>query len=115
MPELSHHDHDHVLPARLALTELGPTPRCATCHREHNEPSSFLVNSSDAMCVDCHGDPKHSFGQMHVDPVSGFSAGHHPEFKPAAAEADGDGGGLGFEFEWKTAIAELDKARSRRT
>ena len=74
--------HDHIMPARLALTELGPTPRCATCHREHNEPQTFLVNSGDGMCVDCHGDPAEGFGQIKLDRVLGFGLERHPEFKP---------------------------------
>ncbi len=68
--------HDHVVAEHLALTQLGPTQRCATCHREHNEPASFLVNSSDSMCVDCHASSSEvRRDQRPCEPVSGFSAG----------------------------------------
>ena len=102
--------HDHILPARLTMTELGPTPRCATCHREHNEPASFLVNSGDSMCVDCHGDPAHGFGKIEMDPVKGFGLERHPEFKPHLLMSKSIAAGGGFAYEWKDTIAQLDKA-----
>lgn len=102
--------HDHVMPARLALTELGPTPRCATCHREHNEPQTFLVNSSDSMCVDCHGDPEDGFGQIKLDRVLGFALERHPEFKPHLLVSTAVPAGSGFSYEWKTMVAALDQA-----
>jgi predicted CXXCH cytochrome family protein len=102
--------HDHVSPEHLALTQLKATQRCATCHREHNEPASFLVNSSDALCVDCHESSTQKFGRVHVEPVSGFSAGHHPEFKAQLLKPTQIDAGTGLQFEWKTEIAALDKA-----
>ncbi|HWK48311.1 MAG TPA: FHA domain-containing protein [Steroidobacter sp.] len=105
--------HDHIMPARLALTELGPTPRCATCHREHNEPQTFLVNSSDSVCVDCHGDPQQGFGQIKVDRVLGFGLQRHPEFKPHLLVSQAVPAGSGFTYEWKTLVAELDKAQEQ--
>ncbi|MGH8187821.1 MAG: cytochrome c3 family protein, partial [Steroidobacteraceae bacterium] len=102
--------HDHVSAEHLALTQLGPTQRCATCHREHNEPASYMVNSSDSLCIDCHRDSQAHFAQLDVAPVSGFSAGRHPEFqanllKPVAVTA-----GAGFTFDWKSERAPLGKA-----
>lgn len=105
--------HDHVEEPRLAMTELGPTPRCATCHREHNEPSSFMVNSSDSMCIDCHGDPAHGFGQIKIDPVLGFGPKTHPEFKPELIVPVTVKAGSGFAYEWKPLIMQLDKAKER--
>jgi len=105
--------HDHVEPQRLAMTELGPTPRCATCHREHNEPSSYMVNSSDTMCIDCHGDPAHGFGQLKVAPVLGFGPKTHPEFKPELLVAVTAKAGTGFAYDWKPMVMELDKAKER--
>lgn len=101
---------DHIMPARLALTELGPTPRCATCHREHNEPQTFLVNSGDGMCVDCHGDPADGFGQIQLERVLGFGLERHPEFKPHLLASTAVPAGSGFSYEWKTLVAELDQA-----
>lgn len=105
--------HDHIEAPRLAMTELGPTPRCATCHREHNEPSSFMVNSSDTMCVDCHGQPEHGFGQIKMDPVLGFGMKTHPEFKPELLVAVTVKAGAGFAYDWKPLVVELDKAKER--
>lgn len=105
--------HDHIMPARLALTELGPTPRCATCHREHNEPQTFLVESGDGMCVDCHGDPEHDFGTIEVDRVQGFGVERHPEFKAHLLVAAAAQAGTGSNYEWKTLVAELDKAKEQ--
>src|ERR1044072_2831512 len=102
--------HDHVSPEHLALTQLGPTPRCATCHREHNEPATFLVNSSDSMCIDCHQDSNTKFGQLHVEPVSGFSAGHHPQFKAWLLKPTVITAGSTVQLEWKPEVVALDKA-----
>lgn len=102
--------HEHIMPARLAMTALGPTPRCATCHREHNEPASFLVNSGDSMCVDCHGDPEHDFGQIKTAAVRGFGERRHPEFKPHLLRPKSTQAGAGFAYEWQTVIAALDTA-----
>lgn len=102
--------HDHIMPARLALTELGPTPRCATCHREHNVPQTFLVNRSDGQCVDCHRDPADGFGQIQLDRVLGFGPERHPEFKPHLLVSTTTRAGTGFSYEWKTVVAALDQA-----
>ena len=50
------------------------------------------------------------FAQLHVEPVSGFSAEHHPQFKARLLKPTAIAAGSGFEFEWKTEIAALDKA-----
>jgi predicted CXXCH cytochrome family protein len=105
--------HDHITPEHLAMTQLGPGQRCATCHREHNEPATFLVNSGDGLCIDCHKNPEHDFGKLKLEPVGGFSASRHPAFKahllkPKAIEA-----GSGAAFEWHEEIAALDRAREQ--
>lgn len=102
--------HDHIVPARLALTELGPTSRCATCHREHNEPQTFLVNRSDGMCVDCHGAPEDGFGQIQLERVLGFGLERHPEFKPHLLASTAASVGPGFSYEWRTVVVELERA-----
>ena len=99
-------------PEHLALTQLGPTQRCATCHREHNEPASFLVNSSDSMCVDCHERLEaRSSAQLHVEPVSGFSArASSGSSRRSCSSRRRSRRARAFEFEWKHEIAALDKA-----
>jgi predicted CXXCH cytochrome family protein len=105
--------HDHVSPEHVAMTQLGPKQRCASCHREHNEPATYLVNSGDGLCIDCHENPGHAFGKLELQPVSGFSATRHPAFKahllkPKALEA-----GAAVAFEWHDEIAALDGAREQ--
>jgi Cytochrome c3/FHA domain len=102
--------HDHVAPDRLAQTSLGPTQRCASCHREHNEPASYLVLSGDDSCVDCHKDPEHDFGSLKVHPVTGFSAGHHPDFEPHLLKPKVQQSGVVATFDWVTEIVPLASA-----
>ena len=83
---------DHISPAHLALTTLGPTARCGICHEEHNATAGSLVIGSDTLCTGCHTDSRQRFGPLRVDPVSGFTADTHPAFKatvpvPAALAA----------------------------
>lgn len=99
--------HDHVAPDRLAQTTLEETGRCATCHREHNEPATYLVNSGDGLCIACHADSEHKFGTLKVDPVRGFGGTKHPEFmahllKPKTTQAAG-----GFTFDWVPVVQSL--------
>lgn len=105
--------HDHVSKEHRALTKLGEAQRCATCHREHNEPASFLVDGGDGLCVDCHRDSQHDFGTLQVEPVSGFSAGRHPAFKAHLLKPQPVAAGSGVAFEWRTEIAALDRAREQ--
>ena len=72
--------HDHVSPERLKLTKLDVTQRCATCHREHNEPEAYMVHSGDRQCTECHADSQTLFPVLKVEPVRGFSSGNHPAF-----------------------------------
>lgn len=102
--------HDHVSPGHLAVTTLGETQRCATCHREHNEPEAFLVNSGDDMCVACHRSSKHDFGTLAVEPVSGFSSGHHPAFKAHLLKPKVTQTGTSVAFEWLNEVVALDGA-----
>jgi predicted CXXCH cytochrome family protein len=74
---------DHVATARLAQTSLGPTGRCASCHREHDEPAD-LVDRADKVCVACHAQAPHTFGSLNVQAVSGFGVGRHPAFASTA-------------------------------
>ena len=100
--------HAHVSAARLAMTQLGPTQRCATCHREHDEPAGFLVNSGDGLCIDCHSDTQHGFGELQVEPVSGFSAERHPAFKAHLLKPGAPAGSSAIE--WHTEVVAPDEA-----
>lgn len=103
--------HDHIPAATLARTSLGPTERCATCHREHKESTSFLVSRDDAGCTGCHANSGEQFPSLDIQPVTGFDAQRHPEFqahllKPVTQELDA-------KVEWAIEIAALAKAREQ--
>jgi predicted CXXCH cytochrome family protein len=102
--------HDHVTPEHLALTQLEPAPRCATCHREHNEPESYLVNSGDSLCVDCHAHSRERFAKLDVEPVTGFSKQHHPEFKAHLLKPKATRDGDSIVFDWITEIKTIGAA-----
>lgn len=99
--------HDHVTPEHMKLTQLDAAGRCATCHREHNEPAAFLVNSGDGLCVSCHADSAHKFGELKLEPVKGFGGARHPEFmahllQPKVTEVPG-----GVSFDWLPVVRAL--------
>ena len=53
---------EHVPDDHHSLAELASI-RCATCHKEHNEPATLVVEEQ-ALCVDCHGDLGASGGDV---------------------------------------------------
>jgi len=70
---------DHVDFAAMPVPELRQT-RCASCHREHNEPHSLVV-MTDSLCTDCHRDPAaHSSAKISASSVTRFTQGQHPDF-----------------------------------
>lgn len=102
---------DHTEAIRLAsMPLLGATPRCASCHLEHNEPNPHLIVRADALCTDCHDDSERLFGENSVASVRGFSTDTHPEFaahliKPVVSPA-----GTGVVFDWETKIENVGVA-----
>ena len=68
--------------------------RCASCHREHNEPP-HLVRRDKGQCVDCHGSGPAWEGDVLA--ADGFTANAHPEFKLALLEPQGPGGAHGWD------------------
>jgi len=110
---------DHVAPLRLAQTSLGSTQRCASCHREHEEPGGSrpagnLIDRSDSVCVGCHANAQQAFGTLKVHTVGGFGAGRHPPFAVKAqvvqvANTGKDRSGLKFSH-----VQHLDGGRVRR-
>lgn len=102
---------DHSATTRTAsMPLLGATPRCASCHLEHNEPIPHLIVRADALCTDCHKDPERLIGDNSVASVRGFSATSHPEFaahliKPVVSLA-----GTGIVVDWETKIENVGTA-----
>jgi predicted CXXCH cytochrome family protein len=72
--------------------------RCATCHREHNEPGQ-IVQRNKGLCVDCHSDLDSMAlaADNALQSVDGFAAGAHPEFRMALLQPKGPGGAHGWE------------------
>jgi hypothetical protein len=71
---------DHVTPAHLVQTKLGPVQPCAECHQEHNQSSANVIIRSNALCTDCHAHSERKFGPIKVTSVTGFSRSEHPLF-----------------------------------
>jgi len=119
--------HDHVSADRLKLTKLDATQRCATCHREHNEPEAYLVHSGDNQCTDCHADSQNLFPLLKVEAVRGFSSGKHPQFTAHLLKPRGVTGASSAEdvaavqatqpgvvpFVWTTEVKLLDQAQEQ--
>lgn len=69
----------HVDPAVHQVAEIEET-RCASCHKEHNEPS-VLVQRDQRECASCHGNLEaHTDGALTLANATDFAA-NHPEFK----------------------------------
>jgi hypothetical protein len=108
--------HDHIPAATLAHTSLEPTERCATCHREHKEPASFLVSRDDSGCTECHANSTQHFPSLDIQPVTGFDAKRHPEFQAhllKQVKQPIQQNGLDATFEWAVEIAALADAQEQ--
>lgn len=73
-----HADIQHHVDATSNDTMHFHTNRCASCHREHNEPS-ILIQRDQRFCVDCHRDLKELNSDTELSDVSDFGD-DHPEF-----------------------------------
>ncbi len=72
--------------------------RCASCHREHNEPA--MVSRRDkGLCVDCHAGPGawEVPGKLPMEAVTAFTAAGHPTFRLGLLEPQGIGAAHGWE------------------
>ncbi len=98
---------DHIAAAHADLRGLGPTQRCAQCHREHDASGGSLTVMSDALCTGCHADPQVDFRAVGLAAVARFHAGDHPAFKATLLRPKGPAG-PGTVPEWqslRTAVA----------
>lgn len=98
---------DHVVPGHASLA-AAPTERCATCHKEHNEPT-LLVISADTLCTDCHAEPDKLVDRIpHMKAVTAFDEQNHPAFEIALdrSRRDDDGAFVWDRHEVKLAGAE---------
>lgn len=84
--------------------------RCASCHKEHNEPAHLTVDA-DALCTDCHAQPHWSGAALAA--VHGFGAGLHPGFEVDLLHADATPAGTGMRYDWTQRSSPLAVAVDR--
>lgn len=74
--------------------------RCASCHREHNEPA-HIVDRNKSLCTDCHADPEPwaVAGGNGMGAVSAFTGDQHPAFRLALLRPQGPGAAHGWRTE----------------
>lgn len=105
------HIDDHVNHVALDdTTSHLAAPRCAACHREHNEPDPHIIIRADALCTDCHKDSEQLFGSRGVRPVSGFSMETHPAFSASLQRPVVRPAGTGLTFDWETVVESVSTA-----
>ena len=81
--ETCHKDtQDHI----VAVAENQHLPiemngSCASCHREHNEPVSSLIITSNNLCVDCHAPHDLQTESTTLAHVEDFGEGTHAPFQ----------------------------------
>ena len=83
---------DHI----VAVDENNHLPiaindRCASCHREHNEPVSSLTIDAVSLCTDCHGKHKLQTGESTIAEVADFAEDLHPAFSVSLTTAPAAG------------------------
>ncbi len=97
---------DHVVAGHVSL-EVKPIERCATCHKEHNEPT-LLVITADSLCSDCHAEPELLAGDNpHMLAATGFDQQTHPSFEVALPIGLAQPGPQGLDFEWQLTEVKL--------
>jgi len=97
-------DHVHTMSADLASMPDADAPRCATCHREHNEPDPYLVITADSLCAACHAEPDGLLTAAGTAAVSGFSETEHPAFRASLLKPEARRAGTGLVFNWQTSV-----------
>jgi predicted CXXCH cytochrome family protein len=91
--------HEHV-DVSLFEAHAFTGERCASCHREHNEPAQ-LVRRDNALCSDCHVDPDawQRDGRAPMQSVSAFTEQAHPTFRLALLMPQGPGAAHGWQVD----------------
>ena len=91
--------HEHV-DVSLFEAHAFTGERCASCHREHNEPAQ-LVRRDNALCSDCHAEPDawQLDGRTPMQSVSAFTEQAHPTFRLALLMPQGPGAAHGWQVD----------------
>lgn len=90
---------DHVNFAQIPVPQLQQT-RCASCHREHNEPHSLVV-TADVLCTDCHQAlAQQTSAPTTSSPVTRLKQGMHPDFDWHLLVPERKAAGTGERIDW---------------
>lgn len=98
--------NDHIASVEQNIhTGLEMNGRCATCHKEHNEPSSTLVVREPVLCTECHANTElvassDRAGTDTLGHVSDFAKDMHAEFTVSLAMPPEEGN-FDPEVEWQ--------------
>lgn len=83
---------------------------CASCHREHNEPVSSLIITSNSLCVDCHAPHDLQSEDATLARVDGFGVDTHPQFQVSLLVPP-TGGSFDTDDEWSITRKPLTEAK----
>lgn len=81
--------HVDVVSTDVALFDKRHEARCASCHHEHNEPST-LARQDQRLCTDCHERLDTLKKQPELQNAADFGV-NHPDFRLSILEARGSG------------------------
>ncbi|MFK7858368.1 MAG: cytochrome c3 family protein [Granulosicoccus sp.] len=101
---------DHII--AVAANEHLPIEMngtCAGCHREHNEPVSSLIITSNTLCVDCHAPHDLKTESSTLARVEGFGVGTHSAFQVSLLKPP-EGGSYDVTDEWEVHREPLEGA-----
>ncbi len=101
--------HDHVEKSLAAQADLEHV-RCASCHKEHNEPARLIV-TANGLCTDCHARPTRFAAITTLEPVTGFSMTAHPKFAAYLLRSVRRPGAAGLVLDWRYEPSPIGGAR----
>jgi hypothetical protein len=87
--------HVDVVSTDMNIFEKKDETRCASCHHEHNEPST-LAHQDQRLCTDCHERLDMLKKQPELLNVADFGK-NHPSFRLSVLESRGSGAGTLWE------------------
>ena len=109
--ESCHSDtQDHVMAvAANSHVPIEMNGTCAGCHREHNEPVSSLIITSDKVCMDCHASHDLQSDSYELARVANFGLGTHAPFQASLLKPPA-GGSYDITDEWLISREPLAEA-----
>lgn len=100
---------DHIEKALAARADLEPI-RCASCHKEHNEPAHMIV-TADKLCTDCHASPERFAAIKTLQTATGFSTATHPKFDAYLLRSARSPSAAGLVLDWRFEPTSISDAR----